>query len=85
LQGFLGRDGGAEIGADARRLSAIIVVSGTIGDECLDDHRPVAAWTAEEGARKRASGDIESFRTRLGLPDDFEPNFNLVEPNPIPA
>jgi hypothetical protein len=32
----------AKIGAYARGLSAIVVVSGTSGDECLDEHRSVA-------------------------------------------
>jgi hypothetical protein len=33
---------GAPIGADARGLSAILVVSGTFGDEFLEDHHSVA-------------------------------------------
>jgi hypothetical protein len=40
LQGFLVAGLGAKIGADARRLSAIIVVSGTFGDQCLAPPRP---------------------------------------------
>jgi hypothetical protein len=39
LQGLLASGHGEKIGADARGLSAIIVVSGTFDDECLDDHR----------------------------------------------
>jgi hypothetical protein len=42
LQAFLVTGLVSKIGADARRLSAIIVVSGTFGDECLDDHHSVA-------------------------------------------
>jgi hypothetical protein len=41
LRGFLVTGLGAKIGADARGLSAIIVGSGTLGDECLDDHHSV--------------------------------------------
>jgi hypothetical protein len=37
LQGFLAAGGGAAIGADTRGLSAIIGVSGTFGNECLDE------------------------------------------------
>jgi hypothetical protein len=36
LQGFLVTVRGARISVDARGLSAIIVGSGTFGDECLD-------------------------------------------------
>jgi hypothetical protein len=42
LRGFLLPALGAKIGVNARGLSAIIVVSGTFGDECLDDHHAVA-------------------------------------------
>jgi hypothetical protein len=37
LQGFLAAGGGAAIGADTRRLLAIIGVSGTFGDKCLGE------------------------------------------------
>src|SRR5271165_1284153 len=39
LRGFLACGLGVRIGADARGLSATIVVSGTFGEECLDDDR----------------------------------------------
>jgi hypothetical protein len=42
LQGLLACGFHVRIGADAPGLSAIVVVSGTFGDECLDDHRSVA-------------------------------------------
>jgi hypothetical protein len=42
LQGFLACGLDVRIGADARGLSAIIVVSGTFGDECMDDHHSIA-------------------------------------------
>jgi hypothetical protein len=42
LQGFLAVGLGTNLGADARRSSAIIVVSGTFGDECLDDYCSIA-------------------------------------------
>jgi hypothetical protein len=42
LRGFLAAGLGAKISADTRGLSAIIVVSGTFDDECLDDHRSIA-------------------------------------------
>jgi hypothetical protein len=38
LQGFPRRDLGGVIGADARGLAAIIVVSGTFGHECLHNY-----------------------------------------------
>jgi hypothetical protein len=42
LQGFLVSGLCAKTGADARGLSTIIVVSGTFGDECLQDHPSIA-------------------------------------------
>jgi hypothetical protein len=42
LRGFLIAGLGAKIGADARGLSAIVVFSGTFGEECLDDHHSAA-------------------------------------------
>jgi hypothetical protein len=43
LQGFPVTGLGAKIGADTRGLSAIIVDSGTSGNECLNEIRSVAA------------------------------------------
>jgi hypothetical protein len=60
LRGFLAAGLGAKISADARGLSAIIVVSGTFGDECLDDRRSVPrleGWRA----RAREEGRVSSY------------------------
>ncbi|HEX4305894.1 MAG TPA: alkyl sulfatase dimerization domain-containing protein [Solirubrobacterales bacterium] len=46
--------------------------------------QPTSLDAGLEAGHITAEGDIEALRTLLGLLDDFEPNFNLVEPNPIP-
>jgi hypothetical protein len=74
LQDFLVTGLGAKIGADARGLSAIIVVSGTFANECLNGHRSIAMREdrgraqAKEGRpmpasrRKQAPGCLSTRR-----------------------
>jgi hypothetical protein len=53
LQGFLVTGLGAKIGADARGSSAIIVVSGTFGDKCLN--APASLWVGAENERREGA------------------------------